>query len=95
MVRAKLWPAYALSLILLVSTISFHDDSKIGELGLKEVSNNSGEFESQITFNLNDGEVFTETLQLNGTIINKQGNYSWKIIDMFDFDQDNFVRMLS
>ena len=88
MVRAKLWPAYALSLILLVSIISFQDDSKIGELGSKEVSNTSGEFESQITFNLNDGEVFTETLQLNGTIINKQGNYSWKIIDMFDFDQD-------
>ena len=61
MVRAKLWPAYALSLILLVSIISFHNDSKIGELGSKEISNASGEFESQITFNLNDGEVFVST----------------------------------
>mgnify|MGYP007000275858 CR=1 len=53
----------------------------------------SGELlDSQITFNQNNGDSFTDTLELNGTITNKQGNYSWKIVDLFNLDQ-NFAHI--
>ena len=88
MMRVKLWPMCAVALIFLLPLSNFHHNLDNSQLEFNEVYNNSEELESKILFNLDDGETFTETLELNGTILNKQGNYSWKILDLFDLDID-------
>ena len=88
MMRVRLWPMCAVALIFLLPLSSFPHNSDNSQLEFNKVYNNLEELENKILFNLDAGETFTEALELNGTILNKQGNYSWKIHDLFDLDVD-------
>ena len=87
MVRAGWWTAIALVVMLFLSVSNL--DNEHEKISLETQYNHySNELGSQIIFNSSSGQTFSEVLSLNGTITNKQGNYSWRIVDLFNLDSN-------
>ena len=59
-------------------------------------SHHHNNFDGVVDFFDLQGTTFTETMVLNGTINRLQNNYSWDIIDLFNFDSEgNNSKVLS
>ena len=86
MMRGNLWTSCVIVLLFFLSSAHFNNHQDNSSLEIQETQHSGELFDSQITFNQNNGDSFTDTLELNGTITNKQGNYSWKIVDLFNLD---------
>ena len=89
MMRTKWCVAVALVIIILMSIASLDKHQNYIPIDSEEVNYSNDLSESQINFNFYDGEIFASILDVNGTITNKEGNYSWKIVDVFNLDENN------
>ena len=89
MMRTKWCVAVALVITILMSIASLDKHQNYIPIDSENVNYSNDLSEGQINFNFNDGEIFSSILDVNGTITNKEGNYSWKIIDVFNLDENN------
>ena len=85
--RGNLWTSCAIVLLFFLSSAHSSNQDNIS-LEIQETHLSEELLDSHITFNQFNGDSFTDTLELNGTITNKQGNHSWKIVDLFNLDQN-------